>query len=471
MNKYIAVIGIEMHIQMDTCSKMFSYAPVSKGKEANSCVGLYDFAFPGTLPTVNKQAVINAIRVANALNMSIDDTIMFERKNYFYSDLPKGYQLTQQFRPLGKDGYLLVGDKKIEIERLHIEEDTCKQLHDLDYSLLDYNRAGIPLVEIVTKPRSYSKEEVAKYVEKIRSIVSFLCVSSGRMEEGSLRCDVNVSLMKRGENKFGTKVEIKNLNSISNIKKAIEFEISRQSKLLDEGKTIVQETRRFNEKSKKTASMRVKIDEVDYKFFTEPNIPHIKLSKEFIEETIKSSPELAEAKMKRYMSLGLNEYDSALLTSSIEISKYFEEVISYNTNPKAIANCINVLILSYLNKNDITIDELSIRPKRLAQLIKLVESNKISIKQAKAIFATMIDSDLEPEEIMSKSNINQNSDVESLTKVVRQVLDDNPEAIKDYKNGYDKALGFLMGQVMKLTNGNANPQIANKILIEEIQRR
>ena len=286
MNKYDVIVGIEIHVQMKTNSKMFSSAPVSYGKDSNTQVDLYDFAFPGTMPTINKDAVIHAVRVANALNMEIDNTLLFERKNYFYSDLPKGYQLTEQFRPLGKNGYLIIGDKKIEIERLHIEEDTCKQVHLNNCSLLDYNRAGIPLIEIVSKPDIDSSEMAMKYVEEIRSIVSFLGASDGKMEEGSLRCDINISLKDKESSKLGTKVEIKNLNSISNIKKAIDYEIKRQTELLNCGQEVWQETRRYDEANKKTTLMRFKIDEIDYKFFTDPNIPPMRLSKEFIKEAI-----------------------------------------------------------------------------------------------------------------------------------------------------------------------------------------
>ena len=471
MNKYDIIIGIEIHIQMKTKSKMFSSAPSSFGREVNKEVDLYDFAFPGTLPTVNKEAVINAIRLANVLHMGIDDVLLFERKNYFYSDLPKGYQLTQQFRPLGKDGYLSIGDRNIKIERLHIEEDTCKQVHLFDRSLLDYNRAGIPLVEVVSRPDIKTAEEAAQYVEHIRSIVSFLGVSEGKMEEGSLRCDINISLKDKNQNELGTKVEIKNLNSISNIKKAINYEINRQSELLDNGQLIKQETRRYDEANKKTVLMRIKIDEIDYKCFTDPNIPPIHLSKEFIDNAISSSPELAASKKARYISLGLNEYDASLLVSSKEVSDYFEKLISNNVNPKSAANWINGEIQSYLNKIDISISDFKIKPERMAELLILVETNKISIKQAREIFATMLDDDRNLEKIITEKGLIQNNNEEDLKQTIARILDNNPKAINDYKNGYDKAIGYLMGQVMKETKGNANPSLANKIIIEEISRR
>ena len=469
MNKYEVIIGIEIHVQMKTKSKMFSSAPNSFGEEPNSMVGLFDFAFPGVLPLVNKQAVVNAIRVANALHMEIDDTLIFERKNYFYSDLPKGYQLTEQFRPLGRNGYILINDKKIAIERLHLEEDTCKQIHLSDYSLLDFNRAGIPLVEIVSKPEISNIDDAIKYVEEIRSIVSFLDVSDGKMEQGSLRCDINVSLKNKEKN--GKKVEIKNLNSLSNIKEAIKYEIARQSKLLDEGKEVKQETRRFDEHSKETVLMRYKEDEIDYKFFTDPNILPIKLSKEFIDETISASPELAESKKKRYIALGLGEYDASLLTLSKDTCEYFEEMINHNIKIKNAANWINGEIQSYLNKERISIKEFKISPLRMAKLISLVETNKISIKQAKDIFATMLNSDFDPEEIATTKGISQNSNEGMLRLIVVEVIKDNSKAICDYKKGNKKALGYLVGQVMKNSGGEANPSLANKIIIEEIDRR
>lgn len=473
--EFDAVIGLEIHVQMKTKTKMFSSSPVSFGLDPNTEVSEVDMAFPGTMPSVNKQAVINAIRVSNALHMDIDRTVMFERKNYFYSDLPKGYQITQQFRPIGSNGYLTIktsnGEKKIRVERLHMEEDTCKQLHSWDFSLLDYNRAGIPLVEIVSKPDMSTGEEAAKYVEKIRSIVSFLDVSDGKMEEGSLRCDVNISLKEKGSTKLGTKVEIKNLNSIANIQKAIDFEISRQSIILEFGGTIAQETRRFDEGSQETVLMRVKTDAVDYKYFTEPNIPPIVLSEEFVQEAIKSSPELAEVRSERYALLGLNEYDISLLLSSKEISDYFDESIKSGVNPKLLANWIIGDIQSYLNKNGISIKEFAIKPLRLGELVKMVEAKEISNTQAKEIFEKMISEDKSPKDIANELGAIQISDESELNSIVKSLLDQYPDLVTDYKNGKDRVLGFLVGQVMKLTKGKANPALTSKLLIEEIKRR
>lgn len=473
--EFEAVIGLEIHVEMKTKSKMFSSGPVSYGEDPNTKVNIVDMGFPGVMPVVNKQAVINAIRVSHALHMSIDDTVMFERKNYFYSDLPKGYQITQQFRPIGSNGYLVLntsqGEKKIGIERLHMEEDTCKQLHSWDFSLLDYNRAGIPLIEIVSRPDIRTGEEAAKYVEKIRSIVSFLDVSDGKMEEGSLRCDVNISLREKGTEKFGTKVEIKNLNSIANIQKAIDFEISRQSIILDFGGVIEQETRRFDEGSKETVLMRVKTDAVDYKYFTEPNIAPIKLSKEFIEEAIKTSPELAEVKLERYKKLGLNDYDSSLLIADKDVSNYFDEASKSGANPKLLANWVIGDVQSILNKEGISIKEFKISPSYLAELVLLIEQGKVSNKQAREMFAKMLENPVSPKKLLEESGTSLISDEETLRAIVKEVVDANEQSVIDYKNGKDRALGFIVGQIMKKTQGKANPGLASKLALEEINRR
>ncbi|MBQ6920794.1 MAG: Asp-tRNA(Asn)/Glu-tRNA(Gln) amidotransferase subunit GatB [Bacilli bacterium] len=473
--EFEAVIGLEIHVEMKTKSKMFSSGPVSYGEDPNTKVNIVDMGFPGVMPVVNKQAVINAIRVSHALHMSIDDTVMFERKNYFYSDLPKGYQITQQFRPIGSNGYLVLntsqGEKKIGIERLHMEEDTCKQLHSWDFSLLDYNRAGIPLIEIVSRPDIRTGEEAAKYVEKIRSIVSFLDVSDGKMEEGSLRCDVNISLREKGTEKFGTKVEIKNLNSIANIQKAIDFEISRQSIILDFGGVIEQETRRFDEGSKETVLMRVKTDAVDYKYFTEPNIAPIKLSKEFIEEAIKTSPELAEVKLERYKKLGLNDYDSSLLIADKDVSNYFDEASKSGANPKLLANWVIGDVQSILNKEGISIKEFKISPSYLSELVLLIEQGKVSNKQAREMFAKMLENPVSPKKLLEESGTSLISDEETLKAIVKEVVDANEQSVIDYKNGKDRALGFIVGQIMKKTQGKANPGLASKLVLEEINRR
>src|SRR5574344_1271706 len=324
-----AVVGLEIHVQMKTKSKMFSSSPNSFSHEPNTEITPFDMAYPGTMPVVNKQAVINAIRLANALHMEIDHTIVFDRKNYFYSDLPKGFQITQQFHPIGKNGYVDIetnlGKHKIRIERIHMEEDTCKQEHFMDYSLLDYNRAGVPLVEIVSLPDLRNGTEAMEYAEAIRNIVVYSGTSDSKMEEGSLRCDTNVSIRPCGQEEFGTKVEIKNINSFKNIEMAIDYEIARQARLILSGEPVVQETRRYDEASGKTVRMRLKSDAVDYKYFCEPNITPIKLSDAFVDEAIKTCPELYDAKESRYLTAGLAQADADILLADPAMASYFEE--------------------------------------------------------------------------------------------------------------------------------------------------
>lgn len=470
------VIGIEIHVEMKTKSKMFSSSPVLFGAEPNTLVSTVDMAFPGTLPVVNKQAVINAIRVSNALHMEIDDELWFDRKNYFYSDLPKGYQITQDKRPIGKNGYLTIktsnGEKVIEIERLHMEEDTCKQLHMSDYTLIDYNRSGTPLVEIVSRPNIRSGEEAMRYVEMIRSIVQYTNVSDGKMEEGSLRCDVNISLRPYGVEKFGTKVEIKNLNSLANVERAIEFEIERQQKLLLSGIPVEQETRRFDETKKETVLMRKKNDAVDYKYFTEPNIAPIKLSQEFIKNAISTCPKLASEKKEYYMNdLGLSEYDADTLLANKEMSEYFDSAIEEKTNPKLLCNWIMVDLAAYLNKNQVSVLDVKMQPTRLSSLINMVENGKISNKQARVIFARIIESNELPEDVAKELNMVQLSDDNSIRAMIEEVITMFPNSVEDYKAGKDRAVGFLVGQVMKKSQGKANPAMTSKLVVEILKSK
>ena len=438
-------------------------------------VELYDLGFPGVLPSVNKQAVINATRVCHALNMKLDDTLVFDRKNYFYSDLSKGYQITQQFRPIGREGHLFiktsVGEKEIGIERLHLEEDACKQLHYPDYTLIDYNRSGIPLIEIVSKPEIRSGEEAAKYVEKIRSIVTFLDVSNGKMEEGSLRCDTNVSVREKGSSDFGIKVEIKNVNGLTNIQRAIDYEIKRQTEILRKGEIVKEETRRYDENKRATVLMRAKNDPVDYKYFTDSNIVPIKLSKEFIQEAISTSPELADAKKIRYLSMGLNEYDSDLLTSDVELSKYFDEAVRSGANPKLLANWINVNVRATLKRLNISIIEFPISPIHLAELIKIIDSGKISNVQARELFMKMLEKKNSPNKILEESDNIQISDTSLIKNLILEAISENEKSVTDYKNGNERVVGFIVGQVLKKTNGKANPTLTSKLVLEELKRR
>ena len=470
-----AIIGLEIHVEMKTKSKMFSSAPINFNDEANTDVALLDMAFPGTMPIVNKEAVRNAIRICNALHMEIDHELWFDRKNYFYSDLPKGYQITQQFRPIGKEGYLEIEinnqKKKIAIERLHMEEDTCKQLHFLDFTLLDYNRAGIPLIEIVSKPVLRSGEEARKYVDKIRELVTFSNVSDGKMEEGSLRCDVNISLRPYGIDKFGTKVEIKNLNSIANIEKAIDYEIKRQSELILLGKEILQETRRFDEAKKETVLMRVKTDAVDYKYFTEPNILPIHISDEFIKDAIDTCPELYDAKLNRFINdYKLDEVDAKILINNQGFADFFEKICTFSNNYINISKFIISDIMGYLNKNQLTIDEFKVDYKNIAEMVDLLKSNEINSSQGKEIFMVLVKENKSPYKIKEELGFSLINDDDLIRKIVIDTLNSNSSLKDDFRAGKTRVQGFIMGQIMKQLKGKVNPSVANKIILEELNK-
>lgn len=469
------IVGIEIHVEMKTKSKMFSLAPISFGLKPNTEVVAFDMAFPGTMPRVNKEAVRNAIRVSNALHMAIDPEIWFDRKNYFYSDLPKGFQITQQARPIGSDGYLVINvngkDKKIGIERLHMEEDTCMQHHFSDYTLLDYNRAGIPLIEIVSKPEIRSGEEARKYVEKIREIVTFSNVSDGKMEEGSLRCDVNVSIRPYGSDKFGTKVEIKNLNSIANVEKAIDFEAKRQSELLLLGQEVEQETRRYDEAKKETVLMRKKTDAADYKYFTEPNIPPIRLSLDFIQDAIDTCPELYDQKLERFLkNYGLNEVDAKIILTSVDMANYYDEAAKFTKLYQPLANFMISDVNGYLNKNAISILDFKVEPKFISELVELLQSKKINSSQGKQIFEKLVKENKSPLIIQKEVGAVLINDEDEIHKLVLEVIEANPTLRDDFKAGKTRAQGFVMGQIMKKTGGKVNPGIANKIILEELKK-
>ena len=471
-----AVIGLEIHVQQKTKSKMFSSAPNSFSRDPNTQVAPLDMAFPGTMPVVNKQAVINAIRVANALHMEIDHTLYFDRKNYFYSDLPKGFQITQQRRPIGKNGYVMVdtpsGKKRIGIERIHMEEDTCKQEHFMDYSLLDYNRAGVPLCEIVSLPEISNGVEAREYAEAIRNIVVYSGTSDGKMEEGSMRCDTNISLRPYGQKEFGTKVEIKNINSFKNIELAIEYEMKRQSQLLLQGIKIQQETRRWDETSGKTVLMRVKTDAVDYKYFCEPNITPIHLSDEFVQDAIDTCPELYDSKKERYLKAGLSDADANVILANPKMAAYFEEGLAKVSNAKDLANFLIVEINSYLNKNEIAIENLKLSPLTLGEIVSYQEKGGLSHKQCTDILNKVLEEGCSPEEAKNALHIvAQVSDSSVIMGFVTEVLDKNPQSIQDFKNGNQRVLGFLVGQIMKASHGKVNPAEVSKTLRQELDKR
>ncbi len=474
--EYDVVVGIEIHLELNTKTKMFSGAPYKFKQEANTCTNEVDLAMPGILPCLNKEAVKKAIALCKALDMNIDTLVKFDRKNYYYSDLPKGFQITQQFHPIGSNGkidiYLDGKYKSIRINRCHMEEDTAKQFHLNDISLIDYNRAGVPLIEIVSEPDMSSGKEAQLYVEKLHQTVEYLGISNARMEEGEMRCDVNVSIKPKGSNTFGTKVEVKNLNSVANVKEAIDYEAKRQAEVLEKGEKVVQETRRFDEKTMTTVSMRKKEGSVDYKYFPEPNITPIRIPDSMIKEVEDSLPELPDAKSKRYLNeFKLSEYDTSIILASKNLSLYFDEAMNTAKNPKTLCNLLTSELLGLLSKANKDITESPVSALHLAQLANVIDGNEISSKQGKEVLEEMFNTSKSPKEIIEEKGIKQVSNEDTILKIVTEVLDENPKSIEDFKNGKDRALGFMVGQVMKKSKGQANPKMASDLLTKELSKR
>ncbi len=469
------VLGLEVHCELKTKSKMFSGAPVTFGKGPNTCVNEIDFGYTGTLPALNKKGVELALRACTALNMEIDEVLHFDRKNYYYSDLPKGYQITQDRRPIGKNGYIDIEADgqtlRVDIERLHMEEDTAKQTHLDSGTLIDYNRAGIPLIEIVTRPVLRSGAQAAAYLEKLRSLLIYTNVSDAKMEEGSLRCDVNISLRPFGSDTFGTRCEIKNLNSISNVQKAIEFEASRQEKILITGGFVIQETRRFDEALKETVLMREKGDAVDYRYYPEPNILPIRLDKNWIKSVQDNMSELPEQRKKRYITeFELPEYDATILIANKEVSDYFDLTVKHTTEYKLVANWLMSDVSQYLNKEGIRICDTKMTPEYLAKMVNLVADNSISGKQAKTVLEIMLVEGKNPDIIIEENGMKQLSNKDDIIKLIHIVFARHPEVVEEIKAGNDRKTGFLVGQVMKESKGQANPGLTNQLVVEELKR-
>ena len=473
--EYDVTIGIEIHCQLKTKTKMFSGAPTSFGRKPNVCTNEIDLGHPGTLPCVNKEAVAKAIEACTALHLTIDPLVKFDRKNYYYSDLPKGFQITQQFHPIGRNGYIMIdteeGQKKIRINRIHMEEDTAKQFHLTKFSLLDYNRAGTPLIEIVSEPDMHNGEEAEKYVEALRQTLYYIGVSDCKMEEGSMRCDVNVSIAPKGSNTLGVKNEIKNLNSISHIGKAVDYEVERQKELLEKGEKVLQETRRFDEKTNTTVMMRRKEGNVDYKFFPEPNIFPIRLDANWIKSIQDSMPELPEERKARYTNdFGLNEHDINVLIANKEVGDFFEETMKYSKNAKGVCNWLLGEVQGWLNKHEQTIVNTELKPEALAKLVEMIDTNEISSKQAKELIDDIM-TVKDPVESAKEKGLQQVTNTDELANMIKEVLDENAQAIEDFKAGKGRAVGFLVGQVMKKSKGQANPGLVNQILQEELKKR
>lgn len=474
--EFETVIGLEVHVELKTESKIFSASPNKFGSEPNANTSVIDLGYPGTLPVLNRQAVEFGMKAAMALNCEIADVMKFDRKNYFYPDNPKAYQISQDDQPLGKNGWIEIEvdgyKKKIGITRIHLEEDAGKLNHMGGYSLCDYNRQGTPLIEIVSEPDIRTPNEAYAYLEKLKSIVQYTGVSDCKMEEGSLRCDANISIRPVGQKEFGTKTELKNLNSFNFVRKGLEYEEARQREVVLAGGKIEQETRRFDEATGKTLLMRVKEGAEDYRYFPEPDLVPIHIDEEWKARVRAEIPELPDARKKRYVEeLGLPEYDAGVLTMTKEMSDFFEATVAAGADAKQASNWLMGDVSGYLNAEQKELGDIKLTPESLAGMIKLIENGTISSKIAKTVIEELIVNGGDPEEIVKKKGLVQISDEATLLKIIAEVLDNNPQSVEDFKNGKQKAMGFLVGQLMKATKGQANPQVANKLLAQELQKR
>ena len=474
---YEVIIGLEVHAELSTNTKIYCNCTTKFGADPNTqccpiCTGM-----PGVLPVLNEKVVEYAVKMGLATNCEISRFSKQDRKNYFYPDLPKAFQTSQYDLPLCEHGHVDInvdGKKKtIGITRIHIEEDAGKLIHDAytGDTLVDMNRCAVPLIEIVSEPDIRSASEAIEYMQTLKSTLEYLEICDCKMQEGSLRCDVNLSVRKKGETKFGTRTETKNLNSFKAIQNSIEFETKRQIQVLEEGGTIYQETRRFDDAKGIGYAMRTKEDAHDYRYFPEPDLAPIVLSEEYIENIKNNLPEMPNVKKTRYISeYGIPEYDADIITSSKEVAKYFEKVADISKNPKIAANWIMGDFASKLNETEITISQSKIKPEDLAELIKLIDNNTISSKIAKTVFEEMFETGKEPKVIVDEKGLVQITDENALKEIVEKVVENNPKSVEDYKAGRDKAIGFLVGQIMKETKGKANPGIVNKMLIEILSK-
>lgn len=478
--KYEAVIGLEVHTELQTKTKIFCSCRTSFGADPNTNVCPVCLGLPGVLPVLNKKVLEYAVRAGLALNCEISRFSKFDRKNYYYPDLPKNFQTSQFDLPICEHGYLDVeveGEKRrIRITRAHMEEDAGKLVHhgtsitDSDYSLVDYNRTGTPLLEIVSEPDMRSAKEAVAYMEKMRAILQYVGISDCRMEEGSLRCDANVSVRPVGQKELGTKTEIKNINSFKGVERAIEYEAMRQAELLEDGGKVVQETRTWDEKEGVTKSMRTKEEANDYRYFPEPDLVPFTVSDEYIENIRKSLPELPDARKERYMKeFGLSSGDAVFMTNDKATADYFEAAVDAGADPKACVNWLMGEFASQLSTDGIEIAKAPVSAENLAALLKLISKGTISGKIAKEVFATMWKEGGNPEEIVKAQGLVQISDTAELSKLVDEVVGKNPKAVEDFKAGKKKAVGALVGQIMKATKGKANPRVINELLNKKLQ--
>jgi len=473
-NIYEVVIGLEVHAQVLSNSKLFSSSPTKFGAEPNTQVSLVDAAFPGMLPVINEYCIKQAIKTGIGLKAKINSRSVFDRKNYFYADLPQGYQISQYKNPIVGEGKVILdmsyGQREIGIERLHLEQDAGKSIHDIDpkNTLVDLNRSGVALMEIVSKPDLRSLDEVNAYIKKLRSIMRYLETCDGNMQEGSLRADVNVSVKKKGTKNLGTRCEIKNVNSIKFMQMAIDYEANRQVDLIEEGKKIDQETRLFDTKKNETRSMRSKEDAHDYRYFPDPDLLPLEIKSDFIEKLKSEIPELPDEKKKRFIDkFKLSSYEANILVSDKETSEYFEIVIK-KSDVKLATNWITSELFALLNEKDLEISQSPISAENLSKLINLIKDGTISGKIAKSVFELMANGNKDPQKIIKEKNLKQESDPKALESLIEKVISENPDKVKDYKSGKEKLFGFFVGQVMKASEGKANPKLVNEILKKKL---
>ena len=473
MTNYIPTIGIEVHVELKTNTKMFSNSLNGYGQMANSLTNVVDLGYPGTLPTVNKEVINLAIKAACVLNCKIRKEMHFDRKNYFYPDNPKNFQITQSRTPIGYDGYVEIEvdgtKKKIEIEEMHIEEDTCKSTHRGDKTLLDFNRAGVPLIEIVTKPCISSSTEAKLYLEKLKELLFYTDISDCKMEEGSMRCEANVSIRKNETDPLGTKCEIKNIGSISNVGISIEKEIIRQTKLLENGETFKEQTRRYDDKLGDTVLMRIKETGNDYRYFPEPDIPYLYLTDAMIEEVRNTIEMLPDERRNLYMEKNVSEINAKKLVQNKPLSDYFNTLLTEDIDFKIASNLLLGDISAYLNKTEKSITDTTLTKERMVELVNKISDNTLTSKNLKDILDKVLEEDKSISEIIKESGIENITDDTALREIIKKIVSENSESVADYKNGHDRAIKFLMGQVMKETKGSANPKLAMNILIEELQ--
>lgn len=473
MTNYIPTIGIEVHVELKTNTKIFSNSLNGYGQMANSLTNVVDLGYPGTLPTLNKEVVNLAIKAACVLNCKIRKEMHFDRKNYFYPDNPKNFQITQGRTPIGYDGYVEIEvdgtKKKIEIEEMHIEEDTCKSTHRGDKTLLDFNRAGVPLIEIVTKPCISSSTEAKLYLEKLKELLFYTDISDCKMEEGSMRCEANVSIRKNETDPLGTKCEIKNIGSISNVGISIEKEIIRQNELLEKGETFKEQTRRYDDKLGDTVLMRIKETGNDYRYFPEPDIPYLYLTDDMIEEVRNTIEMLPDERRSLYIEKNVSEINAKKLVQNKSLSDYFNTLLTEDIDFKIASNLLLGDISAYLNKNEKSITDTTLTKERMVELVNKISDNTLTSKNLKDILDKVLEEDKSISEIIKESGIENITDDTALREIIKKIVSENSESVTDYKNGHDRAIKFLMGQVMKETKGSANPKLAMNILIEELQ--